>query len=210
MKGRKVSALHPSLTSLKQSLLTPDTGWKCCKTRVLTFDEFLSIPPCATGQHATVVETPAAPPQAQAKDIGISAPATNSTSGADSSLRQASNAGLVTAPEPSALPSVSSEFEPESDDPSVPIPPNLKCRRRGCKSTSPADLDPSARTNEQCIYHSGQPIFHEGSKGWTCCKRRVLEFDEFMRIEGCQQKERHLFIGTVKRGGAEEAVSDVR
>jgi hypothetical protein len=38
----------------------------------------------------------------------------------------------------------------------------------------------------------------------------VLEFDEFMRIEGCQQKERHLFIGTVKRGGAEEAVSDVR
>lgn len=23
------------------------------------------------------------------------------------------------------------------------------------------------------------PIFHEGSKGYTCCKRRVLEFDEY-------------------------------
>ena len=23
------------------------------------------------------------------------------------------------------------------------------------------------------------PIFHEGSKGYSCCKRRVLEFEEY-------------------------------
>jgi hypothetical protein len=29
-----------------------------------------------------------------------------------------------------------------------------------------------------------------------------LEFDEFMKIEGCQTKERHLFVGSGKRKGA--------
>jgi len=61
------------------------------------------------------------------------------------------------------------------------------------------------------------PLFHEGSKGWTCCKRRVLEFDEFMKIEGCKKRKRHCFVG--KRGkekqgasstGAEEKVDSVR
>ena len=58
------------------------------------------------------------------------------------------------------------------------------------------------------------PIFHEGSKGYTCCKRRVLEFDEFMKIEGCKTKERHMFVGSGKRKGAgaggEELLETVR
>lgn len=61
-----------------------------------------------------------------------------------------------------------------------------------------------------------QPIFREGSKvrgtvlclvllqmttpfdsmfsqGYLCCKRRVLEFEEFLKIEGCT-KGRHVFV----------------
>lgn len=30
-------------------------------------------------------------------------------------------------------------------------------------------------------------------KGYLCCKRRVLEFDEFLKIEGCKTG-RHLFV----------------
>jgi len=30
-------------------------------------------------------------------------------------------------------------------------------------------------------------------QGYLCCKRRVLEFDEFLKIEGCQIG-RHCFI----------------
>ena len=63
------------------------------------------------------------------------------------------------------------------------------------------------------MYHPGQPIFHEGSKGWTCCKRRVLEFDEFMRIEGCKKKARHMYIGSGKKSKSkdeEEKVENVR
>ncbi len=42
-----------------------------------------------------------------------------------------------------------------------------------------------------------QAIFHEGSKGYLCCKRRVLEFAEFLKIEGCTTGT-HLFVGSKK------------
>lgn len=65
------------------------------------------------------------------------------------------------------------------------------------------------------MFHPGHPVFHEGSKGWTCCKRRVLEFDDFMRMKGCVTKERHKFVGSGKKsgkgaGGGEERVETVK
>ena len=60
------------------------------------------------------------------------------------------------------------------------------------------------------MYHPGQPLFHEGSKGWTCCSKKVLEFDEFMKIEGCKQKSKHLFVGSGKHQKREEAVKQIR
>jgi len=59
------------------------------------------------------------------------------------------------------------------------------------------------------VDHPGVALFPEGSKGWTCCKRRVLEFDEFMKIEGCKTKKRHLFVGKGKPNG-EEKLETVR
>ncbi len=32
-------------------------GWSCCPPRVLTFDEFLTIPGCSTGKHTPHKET---------------------------------------------------------------------------------------------------------------------------------------------------------
>lgn len=65
------------------------------------------------------------------------------------------------------------------------------------------------------MHHPGVPIFHEGSKGYSCCKRRVLEFDQFMNIEGCKTKSRHLFVGSGdkdkdKKEGGEEILDTVR
>src|SRR6202012_1766474 len=48
---------------------------------------------------------------------------------------------------------------------------------------------------ETCCFHPGVPIFHEGSKGWTCCRRRVLEFDQFLKIKGCKVGK-HRFLDT--------------
>jgi hypothetical protein len=188
------------------------SGWKCCKPRVLTFDEFLSIPPCTTGKHSTTDEAlPPAPSereqaaQEQLPPVPVTKPISASTNGSNNalsgSLPSRPQAAFAPSPAPSPAPP-----ESESDDPSLAIAEGTTCRRRGCNQEYTSGV---SRDNEECVYHPGAALFHEGSKGWTCCKRRVLEFDEFMKIEGCKRKKRHLFVGKAKKAG-EEKVETVR
>ncbi|KAF2085184.1 CORD and CS domain-containing protein [Saccharata proteae CBS 121410] len=174
-------------------------GWKCCKPRVLTFDEFLAIPPCTTGKHSDIDDTPVPEPQTIAADApqpvdSLPAPV------ARLPTRPAAPAAQ-TPPSKSPAPP-----EDESDDPSLPIQPGQSCRRRGCGGSYVPD---KSREDEKCVHHPGVAIFHEGSKGWSCCKRRVLEFDQFMKIEGCKTRDRHLFVGKGKKG-EEEKLETVR
>lgn len=181
-------------------------GWKCCKPRFLTFDEFLSIPPCTTGNHSTVDDTPR-PDHRPLSEVLENVPPLPKPIATNGNVL---NSRVPRAPQPTspAAPSPASP-ESDSDDPSVPVPPNTTCRRRGCDAISPTEPSLS-RGDQECVYHPGQALFHEGSKGWTCCKRRVLEFDEFMKIEGCKRKRNHLFVGSKKLSAQEEAVSEVR
>ncbi len=187
-------------------------GWKCCKPRVLTFDEFLAIPPCTAGKHSTTDEAlPPAPSereqaaQTQEPQVPITKPIFTSING-NNTLSWAlpsrtTQPALAPSPAPSPAPP-----ESESDDPSLPITSGATCRRRGCNQEYKSE---SSRDDEECVFHPGHALFHEGSKGWTCCKRRVLEFDEFMKIEGCKRKKKHLFVGKGKKAG-EEKVETVR
>lgn len=179
-------------------------GWKCCKPRFLTFDEFLNIPPCTTGKHSSVDDTPKpAPPPAPSEDAQPAPPPPKPISSIAINGALSSRPAAA-APTPARVPAPAPESE--SDDPSLEIAPNTTCRRRGCKASHDPSVD---RSDEECVYHVGHALFHEGSKGWTCCKRRVLEFEEFMKIEGCKKKKRHLFIGK-GRVEREEKVLDVR
>ncbi|KPP61245.1 cysteine and histidine-rich domain-containing protein 1-like [Scleropages formosus] len=45
----------------------------------------------------------------------------------------------------------------------------------------------SANDEETCMYHAGVPIFHEGMKYWSCCKRKTSDFNTFLSQEGCTQ-----------------------
>ncbi len=36
-----------------------------------------------------------------------------------------------------------------------------------------------------CCFHPGVAVFHEGLKGWSCCSKKVINFDDFMQIPGC-------------------------
>ncbi|PYH44375.1 cysteine and histidine-rich domain-containing protein [Aspergillus saccharolyticus JOP 1030-1] len=173
-------------------------GWKCCKPRVLTFDEFLAIPPCTTGKHSTVDDTPQEPKEPVAEE----APPAPAPTPAAEPPRHAISPAI---PPPSNAPTPVPE-EPESDDPDLEIPTNATCRRKGCNSGYNAAVP---REEEKCVFHPGAPIFHEGSKGWSCCKKRVLEFDEFLKIQGCKEKTKHLFVGKGKPPG-EEKVDTVR
>jgi len=74
------------------------------------------------------------------------------------------------------------------------VTPGTLCRRNGCKTVYVSDAVNRQGDGEGtvCTYHPAPPIFREGSKGYLCCKRRVLEFDEFLKISGCKTG-RHLF-----------------
>ncbi|KAI1386739.1 integrin beta-1-binding protein [Hypoxylon trugodes] len=166
-------------------------GWKCCKPRVLTFDEFLEIPPCTEGKHSTTD----LPPEIEKKAPEAIDPNSPSQSLANK-LAEAvatapSRAPITPQPAPTAPPPPP---ESEDDDPSLEIADGKICRRKGCNAAYKKGQGRS--DDEKCVHHPGAPIFHEGSKGYSCCKRRVLEFDQFMKIEGCKTSPRHLFIGS--------------
>ncbi|KAB5579942.1 HSP20-like chaperone [Coniochaeta sp. 2T2.1] len=185
-------------------------GWKCCKPRVLTFEEFMSIPPCTQGKHSTTD----LPPQIEKRE-GEQLP--SSTAPAEQQQPPAPPRGPITVGEVSSTPPPPPP-ESEDDDPSLDIPDGRVCRRRGCGATY--DKKKGREGEEKCVHHPGAPIFHEGSKGYSCCKRRVLEFDQFMKIEGCKTKDRHLFVGSGKEdkekartfaeNGGEEVLDTVR
>lgn len=40
-------------------------------------------------------------------------------------------------------------------------------------------------TDDSCQHHSGSPIFHEGYKYWSCCKKKTTDFTEFLNTPGC-------------------------
>ena len=86
----------------------------------------------------------------------------------------------------------------EEDDESVPVPPGAKCKRLACGvEWVSAEVSRGEGEGAKCRYHPQPAIFHEGSKGYLCCKRRVLEFEEFLKIEGCTEGK-HLFVGAKK------------
>lgn len=38
---------------------------------------------------------------------------------------------------------------------------------------------------ESCRHHPGEPYFHDAYKGWSCCKKKSVDFTEFLSIKGC-------------------------
>ena len=165
----------------------------------------MSIPPCTEGKHSTTD----LPPQIEKKE----APADPALLKELESPRPAMPRAPISAPQGAPTPPPPPP-ESEDDDPSLEIPDGKTCRRRACGATYKKG---QSREGESCVHHPGVPIFHEGSKGYSCCKRRVLEFDQFMKIEGCKTKDRHLFVGSGKKdkggkegGAAEELLETVR
>ncbi|KAI9340980.1 HSP20-like chaperone [Pilaira anomala] len=173
-------------------------GWSCCKKRVDDFDEFLAIPGCTYGRHTTeVAEVPATSTPSTEK------PAANHVTkegvevyGKPTPPAAAAAAPPVVAPAPEKPKEEVKPEKLEEDDESIPVPEGTTCKRRGCGRVW---KDPATSRGDGpeaiCHYHPGAPIFHEGSKGWSCCPRKVLDFDEFLKIEGCKEGK-HLFVGS--------------
>ncbi|KAL0063316.1 hypothetical protein AAF712_009811 [Marasmius tenuissimus] len=110
---------------------------------------------------------------------------------------------LVNQKPPTALPPP--PLIEEEDDPDIAVELGTACKRKGCTTTFVSDEVNRKGDGEgtKCVYHPMPPIFREGSKGYLCCKRRVLEFEEFLKIEGCKTG-RHVFAPKINTSTAEE------
>ena len=163
----------------------------------------MDIPPCTTGKHSTVDDTPPEAPKPTNEEVEAKIQAQKDQ---QNSLQPPVARAPIAAQPPRSSPSPAPPEE-EDDDPNTPVPDGAGCKRRACGAVYKAGQN---RDEESCVHHPGQALFHEGSKGWTCCKRRVLEFDEFMKIPGCTTKSRHLFVGAKKSEDEEEQLKEVR
>jgi len=151
-------------------------GWNCCTKRVLDFDEALALPGCTMGRHTPKEKTIQKKPvvQKQVQDMAVT------TDGAKEvyvDTRSYAPAKKAEKPKPTPPP-----LPVEQPDPAdAVIPKGAPCIHRGCNYVF---IDDSSRTAE-CVYHPLDPVFHDGSQGWGCCKKKALEFDDFLKIEGC-------------------------
>ena len=159
----------------------------------------MSIPPCTTGTHSTVPDTPATEPAPSNAEIEAKIASSKPQNSEDLPPPIARQPIATGSPRPSPSPAPP-EVE-EEDEQGCEAPVGATCKRKACG----AKFEGGSREGEKCVHHPGQPLFHEGSKGWTCCKRKVLEFDEFMKIQGCTTKDRHVFVGKKKDAGVDGA-----
>ncbi|KAH7855799.1 hypothetical protein Vadar_029025 [Vaccinium darrowii] len=67
----------------------------------------------------------------------------------------------------------------------------VRCQRIGCDAMFTEDDNPE----DSCRYHESGvsqllfvhlPIFHDGMKEWSCCKKRSHDFTLFLEIPGCK------------------------
>lgn len=82
-----------------------------------------------------------------------------------------------------------SKFSLEEND-SSKIAIGTNCKNPGCQ----AIYKGASSDNENCLFHPGTPIFHEGMKYWSCCQRKTSDFETFLAQVGCETSEQHLWI----------------
>ncbi|KAJ6606488.1 HSP20-like chaperone [Mycena vulgaris] len=178
---------HPGAPVFHEGL----KSWSCCSEvhkPVLEFDEFMKIPGCTQTERHTSEAPRVEPPKPSSTSL------TMTEAGSDGKEVYSSNNSVTQRIEPVATAVVRPTVIEEEDDLNIPVSVGTTCKHKGCGIAFVSDEINRNGDGEgtMCTYHPSPPIFREGSKGYLCCKRRVLEFDEFLKIEGCKTG-RHLF-----------------
>ncbi|KAG5837102.1 hypothetical protein ANANG_G00235700 [Anguilla anguilla] len=161
---------HPGVPVFHDAL----KGWSCCKRRTTDFSDFLSIAGCTKGPH-----NKEKPPQPVKPDV--------KTSGEKKELEDLKpKFNEYQSLEKLKLSEVSEPEKKEEEGDEVKI--GTSCKNGGCSKT----FNGPGSNEEACMYHPGVPIFHEGMKYWSCCKRKTSDFNTFLSQEGCT-KGKHLW-----------------
>ncbi|KAF8797898.1 chord-domain-containing protein [Phlegmacium glaucopus] len=202
-----VCKYHPGTPVFHEGL----KSWSCCQhvnKPELDFEEFMKISGCTEAETHSDAQVQS-PSKLQSIDHNITAEQT--ADGKElfqvkpqSDAVPPSNGG---APATTAMPATPVPVL-ELDDLNKEVAVGTVCRRKGCGITFVSNEVNRRGDGEGtvCSYHPLPPLFREGSKGYLCCKRRVLEFDEFLKIKGCKIG-RHVFVPVTNELQSEEQVN---
>ncbi|KAF8321273.1 chord-domain-containing protein [Clavulina sp. PMI_390] len=190
-------------------------SWSCCNEvnkPVLDFDEFMKIQGCTKGKHsdekpmASALQTSTTPagPASSTSTPGTSTPQMTGTADAKGKETYSTTSVSQTISNAPSTPAPPAPVVEDEDDVDAPVKPGAKCLRLGCGKAFVSQEESRLGDGEEsiCVYHPSPPIFREGSKGYLCCKRRVLEFDEFLKIQGCKTGK-HVFVKKSQASGGE-------
>src|SRR5204863_9064539 len=106
-------------------------GYSCCKKRVTSFEEFLTLPGCTSGSHSIEQVSRPAPVNTAASTDSPTVLGPTSVEGATETYGQK----MITTPVPTPVVVEEKKPEPlEQDDLSIPVEKGTKCKRNGCNA----------------------------------------------------------------------------
>ena len=155
-------------------------GWTCCNVIVYDWDEFQAIATCAKGKHTDIKEEEATDQSAFFKSNTVN----NAANSIVKNEGQPENFKTIDEfnKEQEAKEQIEKEKEAEKDKKPFITKSGLhKCINKGCNK----EFNPEENTESSCNFHSGQPVFHDLKKFWTCCKTETWDWDEFMKLPTC-------------------------
>ncbi|XP_032878332.1 cysteine and histidine-rich domain-containing protein 1 isoform X1 [Amblyraja radiata] len=182
---------HPGVPVFHDAL----KGWSCCERRTSDFSEFLSIGGCTEGRHSNVKTPDPVKPEVKTSPeltAKFNEKATQKRKPVEAIIRPSPDAPMVKL-EQKVSPALKKVLEKldltvhngrENKD-TKEIKIGTTCKNAGCNKTF---LDTSSN-EEICAHHSGVPIFHEGMKFWSCCKKKTSDFNSFLAQPGCTQSK---------------------
>ncbi|CAC5394540.1 CHORDC1 [Mytilus coruscus] len=191
---------HPGVPVFHDAL----KGWSCCEKRSTDFTQFLNFPGCTTGKHSN--EKPKEPEKPQKieneellkeKVIEVRQPQPKTRSADErpsqydpmQRLKVTVGASLKQALEKQMKELEISKATDETTSTENGIKTGETCKNNACKACYQGEQS----NEETCTFHPGVPIFHEGLKYWSCCRRKTTEFDNFLDQAGCETGK-HVWI----------------
>lgn len=158
-------------------------GWSCCKERkAYDWDEFQKIEGCTLGFHSTIdpkVKFAASPTVSAANAAEEKNPTPVAAPPVLKSIDDYNqqNPDAVSAAS-SALKSLTAPKKSTRNSDGV----TAKCQNKGCQKV----FHLSDNSANACTFHSGQPIFHDAIKFWSCCpNKKCYDFESFLEVPGC-------------------------
>lgn len=161
--------------------------WNCCNKKSTDFGTWLSFKGCTRGWHNSEkpAEDAAKPVKTEAK-IRPEAPEevivwNGLTKPAPREEIQREMKSITLEPTPMLLKAIEEYNRGQNVNASSGVHIGVACKNAGCDKVYEGEKS----DREQCVYHSGVAVFHEGMKYWSCCQRKTSDFGAFLEQKGC-------------------------